>query len=214
MHAFLTHSAAHGVFVSEPTCVCLQLQSHFLMASIPESDLKRVVAVMKQVSFPAGAAVIRQVHCWTWCLQHARWGGCGCLFRFSTFAVLAPYYYSQGDVGDNFYVVGEGSLTVTVHGKRVAELESGSNFGDLALMYNCPRYVEPTTRTHRTRPALAVADVHTPVCHRQCRHCHRIHKRQVVEPCTPCLPRHCAARDQPGSQGHATLAAPVRFFLG
>ncbi|KAI4147394.1 MAG: hypothetical protein LQ340_005571 [Diploschistes diacapsis] len=58
---------------------------------------------------------------------------------------------SQGDAGDNFYVVERGSFEVYIHssgtiqagadgmGARVAAVGPGGSFGELALMYNAPR---------------------------------------------------------------------------
>mmetsp|Transcript_10977 Transcript_10977/g.20317 ORF Transcript_10977/g.20317 Transcript_10977/m.20317 type:complete len:350 (-) Transcript_10977:168-1217(-) len=45
----------------------------------------------------------------------------------------------QGDAGDFFYVLDEGSADVHVNGNKVHHYTSGSSFGELALMYNCPR---------------------------------------------------------------------------
>jgi cAMP-dependent protein kinase regulator len=46
---------------------------------------------------------------------------------------------SQGDTGDYFYVLDVGSAEVLVNGAKVHQYSSGSAFGELALMYNCPR---------------------------------------------------------------------------
>lgn len=46
----------------------------------------------------------------------------------------------QGDEGDNFYVVSEGRFEVFVNGNKVVEIGEGGSFGELALMYNTPRY--------------------------------------------------------------------------
>jgi cAMP-dependent protein kinase regulator len=54
----------------------------------------------------------------------------------------------QGDVGDFFYVVEEGSFDfyirksgsdTTALGERVGGVGAGGSFGELALMYNAPR---------------------------------------------------------------------------
>ena len=48
----------------------------------------------------------------------------------------------QGDVGDNFYVVDNGEFDVILKqagDKPVHTYQPGGNFGELALMYNCPR---------------------------------------------------------------------------
>lgn len=68
--------------------------------------------------------------------------------------MLTTYYaqvITQGDQGDFFYVVERGSFEVYVNkagslqpgadgaGSKVATIESGGSFGELALMYNAPR---------------------------------------------------------------------------
>ena len=49
----------------------------------------------------------------------------------------------QGDDGDNFYVISEGKYDIFVkdgkNDKLVMQLDGKGSFGELALMYNCPR---------------------------------------------------------------------------
>lgn len=45
----------------------------------------------------------------------------------------------QGDEGDKFYVILEGTFDIYVNGVMVVSYSAGQNFGELALMYNCPR---------------------------------------------------------------------------
>jgi CRP-like cAMP-binding protein len=45
----------------------------------------------------------------------------------------------QGDKGDNFYTVQEGSFDILVEGTKVGISNSGGSFGELALLYNAPR---------------------------------------------------------------------------
>lgn len=64
---------------------------------------------------------------------------------------LSLQVITQGDQGDYFYVVEKGAFDVYVNptgtlqpgpdglGKKVATIESGGSFGELALMYNAPR---------------------------------------------------------------------------
>lgn len=45
----------------------------------------------------------------------------------------------QGMVGDYFYVVEDGQVSFSVDGRYVGACERGGSFGELALLYNCPR---------------------------------------------------------------------------
>ncbi len=49
----------------------------------------------------------------------------------------------QGDEGDNFYVIDSGKYDIFIEGdkdrKLVASLDGKGSFGELALLYNCPR---------------------------------------------------------------------------
>ena len=45
----------------------------------------------------------------------------------------------QGDPGNKFYILEEGDTEVVVDGNIVGQLGAGMAFGELALMYNCPR---------------------------------------------------------------------------
>jgi cAMP-dependent protein kinase regulator len=62
---------------------------------------------------------------------------------------------TQGDKGDFFYIVGEESrVAFEVNGKRVGEAGEGGSFGELALLYACPRAatviaISPETKLYR-----------------------------------------------------------------
>jgi CRP-like cAMP-binding protein len=45
----------------------------------------------------------------------------------------------QGDHGELFYILEEGTCQILIDSESLGMIESGSSFGDLALMYNCPR---------------------------------------------------------------------------
>lgn len=45
----------------------------------------------------------------------------------------------QGDEGEEFFVVDQGSFVFTENGEEVGTSERGGYFGELALIYNCPR---------------------------------------------------------------------------
>ena len=54
------------------------------------------------------------------------------------------WYRRQGDEGDNFYIVGEGTFAARIaqasgQDRTVFTYEGKGAFGELALMYNCPR---------------------------------------------------------------------------
>jgi cAMP-dependent protein kinase regulator len=50
------------------------------------------------------------------------------------------YIIKQGDVGDYFYVLHSGEVSFVVNGVKVGSTsEKGSSFGELALLYSCPR---------------------------------------------------------------------------
>jgi cAMP-dependent protein kinase regulator len=46
---------------------------------------------------------------------------------------------TQGEDGDYFYILGEGKVTFLVQGNDVGNAELGASFGELALLYACPR---------------------------------------------------------------------------
>lgn len=45
----------------------------------------------------------------------------------------------QGNVGDKFYILENGDCSIHVNGQNVGRYQGGDSFGELALMYNCPR---------------------------------------------------------------------------
>merc|ERR1719331_3512194 len=60
----------------------------------------------------------------------------------------------QGEGGDAFYVVAEGSLSAYVADvkkgteEKVHDYSTGDSFGELALMYDCPRAASVRANTH------------------------------------------------------------------
>jgi cAMP-dependent protein kinase regulator len=70
----------------------------------------------------------------------------------------------QGDEGTEFYVVASGSLVVVVNGKQTSTLDAGSHFGELALMFNTPRY-------GGDRPSMSLLSSAQPLLLPSCNHC-------------------------------------------
>jgi len=64
----------------------------------------------------------------------------------------------QGEVGDLFYIIVTGSVSVLVHGNEVAVLNAGAAFGELSLTGE--------TEDERKRNASCAAGVHTRTPHR------------------------------------------------
>ncbi len=50
-----------------------------------------------------------------------------------------PSVHREQEQGDNFYVIETGIYAASIKGRRVFVYEHRGAFGELALMYNCPR---------------------------------------------------------------------------
>jgi len=58
---------------------------------------------------------------------------------FASYATCGEVIINQGDEGDNFYIIEEGSVDIFVNDTKVVSLSEGSGFGELALIYGTPR---------------------------------------------------------------------------
>lgn len=54
---------------------------------------------------------------------------------------------TQGETGDYFYVVEEGAVDFEVNGNKVGSCDRGGSFGELALLYDCPRAATCSAQT-------------------------------------------------------------------
>lgn len=53
----------------------------------------------------------------------------------------------QGDEGDNFYIIDQGSVDIFVNDAKVVTIGEGGSFGELALIYGTPRAATVTAAT-------------------------------------------------------------------
>ncbi|TMW66433.1 hypothetical protein Poli38472_004198 [Pythium oligandrum] len=54
-------------------------------------------------------------------------------------AQVGDVIITEGDSGDFFYVVESGTFGIIVKGETISVAQQGATFGELALVYNCPR---------------------------------------------------------------------------
>merc|ERR1712025_540848 len=66
--------------------------------------------------------------------------------RSDIFDAMFPYsgipgeiIITQGNEGDNFYIIDQGEVEVYVNGEKVVQISEGGSFGELALIYGTPR---------------------------------------------------------------------------
>lgn len=64
----------------------------------------------------------------------------------------------QGETGERFYVIGEGTVEIIADGKRRAELGEGDFFGEIALMSDAPRNATVKSKTDVELFTLGKAD--------------------------------------------------------
>jgi CRP-like cAMP-binding protein len=61
----------------------------------------------------------------------------------------------EGAIGREFFIIVDGSVTVTRHGKKIATLQNGASFGELALLDRKPRSATVVAATETRLLVLA-----------------------------------------------------------
>jgi CRP-like cAMP-binding protein len=62
--------------------------------------------------------------------------------------------FEQGDQGDDFYVIEQGTADVISNGQPLSVLGSGEGFGEIALLHDSPRTASVYATTHVTLRTL------------------------------------------------------------
>jgi cAMP-dependent protein kinase regulator len=57
----------------------------------------------------------------------------------------------QGEKGDYFYVIGDGEVSFEMNGKALGGAKKGDSFGELSLLYTCPRAATVYAQSEPTR---------------------------------------------------------------
>ena len=65
---------------------------------------------------------------------------------------------TQGDDGDEFFLLDKGEVAIFIHGKEVAKLKTGSYFGEIALLQKCKRTATVRTTENCTLYSLSQKD--------------------------------------------------------
>jgi len=66
---------------------------------------------------------------------------------FPSLAKKEDVIIQQGDEGDNFYIIDQGEVSVSIDGNSAGKLGEGGSFGELALIYGTPRAATVTAAT-------------------------------------------------------------------
>ena len=115
------------------------ISGNFLFSHLDDEQSAQVLGALVEKPIPAKGI---KVCCFI---------SCFCLLPSVSNSHFTPQVITQGDQGDFFYVVEKGTFDVYVNpagslqpgpeglGNKVATIEPGGSFGELALMYNAPR---------------------------------------------------------------------------
>lgn len=60
----------------------------------------------------------------------------------------------QGEPGDRYYAIADGTVEVTIDGQLVATLDRGEGFGEIALLHETPRTASVTAKTDASLLAI------------------------------------------------------------
>ena len=117
-----------------------------LLPLIVVSRLRAVVAIDDAATVPVvEIALLRNMRMFTLLPPPALEGLAHALFPVEVPA--GTDVVREGEEGDLFYAIADGSVEVSVAGKRVASLGRGEGFGEIALLHGIPRTATVTADT-------------------------------------------------------------------
>ena len=117
-------------------------------AGIDDDASRVIIDAMEPRDFSKGDVIIQQVRDCLILLTSLK--DCVCTQSLTSLLVyndFSPHLQTspaQGDKGDFYYVLSEGTCDITVDGRQVLQARKGMGFGELALLYDAPRAASVT----------------------------------------------------------------------
>ena len=129
------------------------LQGHFLFTQVDDKDIQTVVLAMEKEVYQPEEVIIQHGESYallSWWRHRETAGPVSCSREISEPISILPLFYppfstlydipgDHGEKATTFYVMTSGASSVYVGTNKVHAYEPGGAFGELALLYSCPR---------------------------------------------------------------------------